>query len=171
MIQLLLSKPNASTRYLKTFLLLHRLKRISQTRKMSISAYRAKYSSQGGYGINIRTPFLLNQKSDLFRYSPHTTSVLGCFCLASKKLPGSYPTQSKTVVRRSRGSRVAWLAEPRWLPCLQGRPRQRPLPGPTNHPQLAARALPSTLQAPPAAASLELREQATPVSCCRVTDT
>lgn len=81
-IQVWASRLNALTRYSKTFLPLRQLERISQTQKMFISVCRAKfweYSSQGGHGIDIHRSSSLNQESDLFGYSPHTTQYCVVF--------------------------------------------------------------------------------------------
>ena len=83
-------------------------------------------------------------------FPPHD-SILGCPCLASSKRLGAYPTQSKTVLDpgdlglrdgQSLGAFLVFRAV-----------RVDDLPGPADHPhpQPAARALPSVLQAPPAA--------------------
>jgi len=73
-IQVRLSRPNASTRYSKTFLPLRRLERMPQTRKMSTGRAKSwEDSSQVGHGIDICTSSSLNQESDLFGCSPHIT--------------------------------------------------------------------------------------------------
>ena len=89
---------------------------------------------------------------------PSHDSVLGCPLSCLQQAAGCISHTVETVAHRSRGSRVAWLAEPRWLSCLYRRPRGRPLSGPANHSrsQPVARAFHSVPQAPPAAASLRL---------------
>jgi hypothetical protein len=74
----------------------------------------------------------------LWVFAPYD-SVLGCLCLASRKVLGTYPTQSKMVIfdPQSRG----WQS-------LSG--LRLPLPGSADHPRLA------TLQALPAVVSLPL---------------
>jgi hypothetical protein len=63
----------ASTRYSKAFLPLRCLERISRTRKMAISARGTSSRLKGGHSIVNCTSSSLNQDSNRFGFSPHTT--------------------------------------------------------------------------------------------------